>query len=114
MSKGKMSKRKKIGPPAARQPGQKVSLKFLADYLGLSPATVSLVMNRSAVADSIPQATQDQIFAAADKFNYPPNFLARSLRHQRTFTIRGIVPEVSDCHAHLRPIPIANNPLPEA
>src|SRR5260370_26471091 len=91
-----MSKRKKIGPPAARQPGQKVSLKFLADYLGLSPATVSLVMNRSAVADSIPKATQDQIFAAAHKFNYRPNFLARSLRTQRTFTIGVIVPEVSE------------------
>jgi len=91
-----MSKRKKIGTPAARQPGQKVSLKFLADYLGLSPATVSLVMNRSAVADSIPKATQDQIFAAADKFNYRPNFLARSLRTQRTFTIGVIVPEVSE------------------
>jgi DNA-binding LacI/PurR family transcriptional regulator len=91
-----MSKQKKTGTPAARPPGQKVSLKFLADYLGLSPATLSLVMNRSAVADSIPKTTQDQIFAAADKFNYRPNFLARSLRTQRTFTIGVIVPEVSE------------------
>jgi DNA-binding LacI/PurR family transcriptional regulator len=91
-----MSKQKKTGTPATRSPGQKVSLKFLADHLGLSPATLSLVMNRSAVADSIPKATQDQIFAAADKFNYRPNFLARSLRTQRTFTIGVIVPEVSE------------------
>jgi LacI family transcriptional regulator len=91
-----MSKQKKNGTPGTRPPGQKVSLKFLADHLGLSPATLSLVMNRSAVADSIPQATQDQIFAAAHKFNYRPNFLARSLRTQRTFTIGVIVPEVSE------------------
>jgi LacI family transcriptional regulator len=91
-----MSKQKDNGTPAVRHPGQKISLKFLADHLGLSPATVSLVMNRSAVADSIPKATQDQIFAAAHKFNYRPNFLARSLRTQRTFTIGVIVPEVSE------------------
>jgi DNA-binding LacI/PurR family transcriptional regulator len=87
---------KKPGASAARHLGQKISLKFLADHLGLSPATVSLVMNRSAVADSIPKATQDQIFAAADKFKYRPNFMARSLRTHRTFTIGVVVPEISE------------------
>jgi LacI family transcriptional regulator len=92
----KIGKQHKTGTPAARHPAQKVSLKFLADYLDLSPATLSLVMNRSAVADSIPKATQDQIFAAAHKFNYRPNFMARSLRTQRSFTIGVIVPEISE------------------
>jgi DNA-binding LacI/PurR family transcriptional regulator len=96
-----MSKTKKSGTPAARPPRQKVSLKFLADHLGLSQTTLSLVMNRSAVADSIPKATQDQIFAAAEQFNYRPNFLARSLRTQRTFTLGVIVPEVSEGYATL-------------
>jgi len=73
-----------------------VSLKKLAEHLGLSPATVSLVINRSNVADSIPQQTKDRIFAAARKFKYRPNFFARSLRTQRSFTIGVIVPEVSD------------------
>ncbi len=73
-----------------------VSLKKLAEHLGLSPATVSLVINRSTVADSIPQETKDRIFAAAAKFKYRPNFLARTLRSQRSFTIGVIVPEVSD------------------
>jgi DNA-binding LacI/PurR family transcriptional regulator len=53
-----------------------MSLKKLAEHLGLSPATVSLVINRSSVADSIPQATKDRIFAAARKFKYRPNFFA--------------------------------------
>src|ERR1700691_6007928 len=78
---------------AARKP---MSLKNLAEHLALSPATVSLVINRSPVADSIPQDTKDRIFAAARKFKYRPNFLARSLRTQRSFTIGVIVPEVSD------------------
>ena len=73
-----------------------MSLKKLAEHLGLSPATVSLVINRSSVADSIPQDTKDRIIAAARKFKYRPNFFARSLRTQRSFTIRVIVPEVSD------------------
>lgn len=85
----------------ASRPGQRVSLKILADELGLSPATVSLVMNRSAVADSIPQATKDRIFAAARKHNYRPNFFARSLRTQRSFTIGVMVPEVSEGYATL-------------
>ena len=34
---------------------------MLADYLGLSPATVSLVLNRSPVANSIPQETKDRV-----------------------------------------------------
>src|ERR1700674_533944 len=73
-----------------------VSLKELAERLGLSPATVSLVINRSPVADSIPQDTKDRILAAVRKYKYRPNFFARSLRAQRSFTIGGIVPEVSD------------------
>jgi DNA-binding LacI/PurR family transcriptional regulator len=101
MSKRNTNKKGKSERPAARPAGQKVSLKFLADYLGLSPATLSLVMNRSVVADSIPKATQDQIFAAADKFHYRPNFMARSLRTQRSFTIGVLVPEVSEGYATL-------------
>ena len=73
-----------------------VSLKELAEHLGLSPATVSLVINRSPVADSIPQQTKDRVLAAARKFKYRPNFFARSLRAQYSFTIGVIVPEVSD------------------
>jgi DNA-binding LacI/PurR family transcriptional regulator len=73
-----------------------VSLKELAERLGLSPATVSLVINRSPVADTIPQETKDRILAAAAKYKYRPNFFARSLRAQRSFTIGVIVPEVSD------------------
>src|SRR2546428_12131277 len=78
-----------------------MSQRKLADYLGLSPATISLVINRSVVADSIPQETKERIFAAARKFNYRPNFFARSLRTQRSFTIGVMVPEVSEGYAAL-------------
>jgi len=77
------------------------SLKTLAEHLGLSPATVSLVMNRSPVADSIPQDTKDRILSTARQLNYRPNFMARSLRKQRTFTVGVMVPEVSEGYAAL-------------
>lgn len=81
------------------EPKKQISLKDLAEHLGLAPATVSLVMNRSPVVDSVPQETKDRIFAAARKLNYRPNFLARSLRTQRSFVIGVIVPEVSEGYA---------------
>lgn len=82
------SRRATIGGP--------VSLKELADYIGLSPTTLSLVLNQSPVANSIPAATKQRIFAAAKKFNYRPNFVARSLRARRSYTIGVMVPEVSE------------------
>lgn len=95
--------RKNNRDESSRHPGRDrpISLKKLADHLGLSPATVSLVINQSPVAGSIPQDTKDRIFAAARKFNYRPNFFARSLRTQRSFTIGVMVPEVSEGYASM-------------
>jgi LacI family transcriptional regulator len=78
------------------QQHKSISQKELAQMLGLSPATVSLALNRFANSDSIPQRTKDLILATARKFNYRPNLLARSLRTQRSFTVGVIVPEISE------------------
>lgn len=81
------------------EPKKAVTLKALAEYLGLSPATVSLVMNDSEVAKSIPQETKDRIFLAAKKLRYRPNYFARSLRRRRTFTVGVLMPEISEGYA---------------
>src|SRR6185437_11681537 len=73
-----------------------ISLKGLAEYLGLSPATVSLVVNNAPGAKTIAPKTRERVLAAAQKLNYHPNFLARSLRTRQTFTIGVIVPEFSE------------------
>ena len=91
-----MKKSSKGAGPTVRTSPKPVSLKELAEHLGLAPATVSLVLNRSPVADSIPQATKDRIHTAARKYRYRPSFLARSLQARRSFTIGVMVPEVSD------------------
>ncbi len=78
-----------------------VSLRSLAEFLGLSPATVSLVLNNSPVARAIPQHTKHRIFSAAKRFSYRPNFVARSLRAQRSYILGVLVPEVSAGYAAL-------------
>ena len=78
-----------------------ISLKELAAHLGLSSATVSLVINRSPGAKSIPHSTQERVRAAARELNYRPNLMARSLRQKRSFTIGVVVPEVSEGYAAL-------------
>ncbi len=87
--------------PHGKASAPSVSLKFLAEHLGLSPATVSLVINRSPAAKSIPPRTQERIRQAARELNYRPNFMARSLRAQRSFTIGVVVPEISEGYAAL-------------
>ena len=87
--------------PRGKDAAQSVSLKFLAGHLGLSPATVSLVINRSPSAKSIPHHTQERVREAARKLNYRPSFMARSLRAQRSFTIGVVVPEISEGYAAL-------------
>jgi DNA-binding LacI/PurR family transcriptional regulator len=82
-------------------PEGKVNLRELAEHLGLSVATVSLVMNRSPAAKSIPHHTQARVRAAARELNYRPNVMARMLRQQRSFTIGVIVPEISEGYAAL-------------
>ena len=99
-----MPRKKKIrtpGPDRTGKPVEAVSQKRLAEHLGLSPATVSLVINRSPGVESIPRKTQDRIRAAARRLNYRPNFAARSLRKQRSFTIGVVVPEISEGYAAL-------------
>src|SRR5437868_13640670 len=81
--------------------GQRVSLKSLAEHLGLSQAAVSLVINRAPGAKSIPHRTQELIRKAARELNYRPNHLARSLRQQRSYTIGVVVPEISEGYAAL-------------
>jgi DNA-binding LacI/PurR family transcriptional regulator len=87
--------------PRGNASAPSVSLKSLAEHLALSPATVSLVINRSPAAKSIPHRTQERIREAARELNYRPNFMARSLRAQRSFTIGVVVPEISEGYAAL-------------
>lgn len=86
---------------AGQEGGKAVTLRDVADFLQLSPATISVVLNRAPVAAAIPAETQERVFAAARKLNYRPNLLARSLRNQRTFSVGVLLPEIIDGYATL-------------
>jgi DNA-binding LacI/PurR family transcriptional regulator len=73
-----------------------VTLKAVAEHVGLTPSTVSAVLNHSPASRSVPQQTQNRILAAARELNYRANFFARSLRVKRTFTIGVITYGIGD------------------
>jgi LacI family transcriptional regulator len=73
-----------------------VTLKTVAEHVGLTPGTVSSVLNNSPASRSFPQHTKNRILAAARELNYRPNFFARSLRVKRTYTIGVITEEIGD------------------
>ena len=85
-----------------KKPGQKpevMTLKAVAQHIGLTPGTVSAVLNDSPSARSIPQDTKNRIHAAAKELNYRPNFFARTLRNKRTYTIGVIAEEIGDSYS---------------
>lgn len=90
---------KRIKPGSEPRPGQPISLKTLGEYLNLSPATISLVLNNAPGVRSIPQETRDRVTEAAAKFDYRPSFYARSLRKRQSFSVGVLVPELSDSYA---------------
>ncbi len=92
-----MAKRTKTAP--ALRPEHPISLRTLGEYLNLSPATISLVLNNAPGVRSIPQETRDRVTEAATKFDYRPSFYARSLRKRQTFSVGVLVPELSDSYA---------------
>src|ERR1700693_1362184 len=82
--------------------GQKpavITLKAVAQHIGLTPGTGSAVLKDSPSALSIPQDTKTRIHAAATELNYKPNFFARTLRNKRTYTIGVIAEEIGDSYS---------------
>jgi DNA-binding LacI/PurR family transcriptional regulator len=75
-----------------------VTLKTVAEHAGVTPGTVSAVLNDSAASRSVSSGTKTRILAAARELDYRPNFLARSLRVKRTHTIGVITEEIGDSY----------------
>src|SRR6266581_1015314 len=92
MTKGKKSR---IGSPGL------VTLRAVADHVGLAPGTVSAVLNNVPSARSIPEHTRQRIRVAAQELKYRPNFLARSLRKKRTYTVGLILEEIGDAYGSM-------------
>jgi LacI family transcriptional regulator len=84
-----------------RQKSEVVTLKVVAQHVGLTPGTISAVLNDAPSARAIPQETKNRIHAAAKELDYRPNFFARTLRNKRTYTIGVIAEEIGDSYGSL-------------
>jgi len=73
-----------------------VNLRMLAEHLELSQTTVSLVLNNSPSAKSIPEETRKRVIEAAERLNYRPNYFARSLRQSRSMSVGVLAPDLSE------------------
>lgn len=79
-----------------KAPDGHVNLRMLAEHLELSQTTVSLVLNNSPSARSIPQETRERVREAARRLNYRPNYFARSLRQSRSMSVGVLAPDLSE------------------
>jgi DNA-binding LacI/PurR family transcriptional regulator len=92
---------KTVPKEAGRIPKSAVTLKSVAELVGLTASTVSAVLNSSSAARSVPPHTKKRIVAAARALDYRPNFFARSLRVKRTYMIGVILEEIGDAYGSL-------------
>jgi DNA-binding LacI/PurR family transcriptional regulator len=81
---------------ADREKNRHVTLKMVAERVGLTKGTCSAVLNKSAASRSVPLHTQERVFAAARELNYRPSFYARNLGVKRTYMIGVVTQELGD------------------
>src|SRR6201998_521456 len=92
---------KSLKKEGGRNGKQAVTLRSVAELVGLTPSTVSAVLNSSAASHSLPHHTQKRTLAPARALDYRPNFFARSLRVKRTYMIGVILEEIGDAYGSL-------------
>ncbi|QIB70153.1 LacI family transcriptional regulator [Aminipila butyrica] len=69
-----------------------ITIKEIAEEAQVSIATVSLVLNKK--DKKISEGTRENILRIAQKYNYTPNTMARSLITRQTRTIGLIIPDI--------------------
>ena len=92
---------KPLKKKAGQIPKSAVTLRSVAELVGLTASTVSAVLNSSSASHSVPERTKKRILAAARALDYRPNFFARSLRVKRTYMIGVILEEIGDAYGSL-------------
>jgi DNA-binding LacI/PurR family transcriptional regulator len=72
--------------------GSDVTLRNIADELGISAMTVSRALNDYAYVD---EKTRERVLEKALSMGYTPNHIARSLVANKTYTIGVVIPEIT-------------------
>ena len=74
----------------------KETLTTISERIGVSPATISRIVNGKADKYRISKETVDKVMAEVNRCNYTPSILAQSLRTNKTSTIGLMLPSVSN------------------
>jgi len=69
-----------------------VTLKNIADELGVSTMTVSRALNNRSNVD---ENTKERVLKKAQSMGYTPNHVAKSLVSRKTYTIGVVIPEIT-------------------
>lgn len=75
---------------------RRVTLLDVARASGVSPTSVSLVLNEAPLSRYISAKTKQKITEAAARLGYRPDMFARSLRSQRSHTVGVLVIDLAD------------------
>jgi DNA-binding LacI/PurR family transcriptional regulator len=73
--------------------GRRITLRKLAEHLGLSRTTISMILNDVPEATRFPEETRQRVVECAKKLGYRPNYFARSLGSRRTYLIGVVAPD---------------------
>lgn len=73
---------------------KKTTMKDIAEVVGVSKTTVSMVLNKKNI--NVSEETRNKIFRTAKEMHYIPNFAAKSLSTNKSETIGIIVPDIEN------------------
>jgi len=74
---------------------EKVTMRDIADYVGVSRTAVSFVLNKKARQMGVSPKLERKIIKAAQKLNYRPSLFAKGLRSQKSMLIGIILPHTT-------------------
>ena len=80
-------------PASEGDSGHRITLKKLAEHLGLSRTTISTILNDVPEATRFPEETRRRVVESAKELGYRPNYFARSLGRKRSYLIGVIAPD---------------------
>jgi DNA-binding LacI/PurR family transcriptional regulator len=72
---------------------RRITLRELAERVGLSRTTISMILNDVPEATRFPEETRQRVVASAKRLGYRPNYFARSLGKRRSYLIGVIAPD---------------------
>lgn len=75
---------------------KKSTIKDIAEELGVSKSLVSFVLNGKSKEKRISETMTKKVLQEAERINYKPNYLAKSLRTGKSHTIALIIADISN------------------